>query len=81
MDIGHNWTSIYRSQSFQYTYCDLLEFDFCKYDLAGNLLNHLLTNLETRPIQRLKAGDSDWKQNGVLKKFDQREFVKEPFPL
>ena len=34
------------------------------YDLAGDLLGHLLTNLESNSISSLNAANSDWKSAG-----------------
>lgn len=41
----------------------------CGYDAAGKVLEHLLTNVPTNPISSLSAMDSDWANNGVLRKF------------
>ena len=45
------------------------------YDMAGDLLEHLLTNLEKNPIKNLAPYDNDWASKGVLKKFFQSEFL------
>ena len=47
----------------------------CGFDAAGNCLKHLLTNLETSPLAALKSKSENWKNEGVLKKFNQQEFL------
>ena len=45
--------------------------------MAGNILKHLLTNLKADavPVSDWSPGDTDWKSKGVLKKFQQSEFL------
>ena len=52
-------------------------FGAARWDLAGNLLKYLLTNLQTGAIPESdwQAGDTDWKNKGVLRKFQQYEFL------
>jgi len=47
----------------------------CGFDAAGNLLKHLLTNLENSPLSELKAKSENWKDEGILMKFNQHEFI------
>lgn len=48
-----------------------------KYDLAGNILKYLLTNLQTGAIPEAdwKEGDTDWRSKGIMKKFYQSEYL------
>ena len=45
----------------------------CKFDLAGNILRFIYENLDKH--FRLKDKIDDWKSLGVLRKYDQHEFV------
>ena len=49
----------------------------CAFDTAGRLLSHILTNLENSPIAALKPRNEKWQDAGVLKKFNQREFLED----
>ena len=44
----------------------------CGFDTAGQILTHLLPNIDGSFIQ---AKDLDWMTKGQMMKFDQREFV------
>jgi len=48
-----------------------------KYDLAGNLLKHLTTNLATGaiPVDQWAEGNPNWREMGVLRQFYQDEFL------
>lgn len=46
------------------------------YDTVGNMLEYVLTNLQTtNPISSLNAGDTDYQSKGVLRRFSQWEFL------
>ena len=70
MEVGHYVPSIFEQSK------GLSPPNGVQYDVAGNLLKFLLTNLKTNPIpeSEWKPGDADWKNKGVLKKFYQAEF-------
>lgn len=40
-----------------------------------NTFNHLLTNLPTGAVGSIASADFNWRQNGVLRRFKQKEFV------
>lgn len=46
------------------------------YDTVGVMLEYLLTNLQTDPISSLNAADANYKDNGVLRRFSQKEFIE-----
>lgn len=48
-----------------------------QYDLSGELLKYLLTNLKTGsvPASDWAPADTDFRNKGVMKKFNQKEFV------
>jgi hypothetical protein len=58
-------------------------YDFAgmgNYDVAGELLSFLLTNIETNAISSLNDSTEDWQSAGVLRRFKQKEFVEDvPF--
>ena len=46
------------------------------YDTVGVMLEYLLTNLQTNPISSLNAADANYNDNGVLRRFSQKEFIE-----
>jgi len=46
------------------------------YDTMGVMLDYLLKNLQTDPISSLNSADLNYKDNGVLRRFSQKEFVE-----
>lgn len=64
-DIGHEIPTIFDENN-----------DFT-YDMAGDLLSHILTNLETNSIASLNEANADWESAGVLRRFNQWEFVSD----
>lgn len=69
-EVKHEFPSIYSPNEF----LNPSKFD---YDLVGNFLKHLLTNLETGAIaeDEWKVGDTEWASKGVMRKFYQHEFL------
>ena len=47
----------------------------CGYDSAGEVLSFLLPNVENSTVTEIAERDLDWQSQGVLKKFNQKEFV------
>lgn len=45
------------------------------YDMAGDLFEHVLTNLQEDPIESLEEADLEYTSNGVWRRFDQQEFT------
>lgn len=39
------------------------------------MFEYVLTNLEVNPITSLKPADPDYKDNGIFRRFDQRDFL------
>lgn len=70
MDVGHEIPSAFASNQ-------LLNPSNSPYDLSGNMLKHLMANLQTNaiPTGEWGEGDTNWWQKGVLKKFYQDEFL------
>ena len=50
---------------------------FCGYDTAGKILTHLLFNIIKSNVteENWKPKFKDWASKGILKTFDQHEFV------
>jgi hypothetical protein len=42
----------------------------CGYDLAGDMLSHMLPNIVGSEITELAAKDTDWKNKGELRQFN-----------
>lgn len=63
--IGHEVPSLYYIDP-DYSY---------SYDLAGDLFEHLLTNLESNSVSSINDATSDWQSAGIYKRFLQTEFV------
>lgn len=42
----------------------------CGYDLAGDMLSHMLPNIVGSEITELAARDPDWKNKGELRQFN-----------
>lgn len=47
----------------------------CGFDWAGMVLEKLLPNMPESNITEIGARDENWKKNGILRKFYQREFL------
>lgn len=47
----------------------------CGYDWAGKVLQHLLPNVPGSNITEIGGKDEDWKRNGILRRFNQLEFI------
>lgn len=46
------------------------------YDTVGTMLAYVLKNLEVDPISELQLADLNFKDNGVLRRFSQWEFLE-----
>jgi hypothetical protein len=51
----------------------------CGYDTAGNILKYLLPNIVNSTITEVNERTDDWRSQGIVKKFDQQEFVDQAF--
>ena len=49
------------------------------YDLAGNLFDHLLTNLANNAVSSINDPSTSWETLGSFRRFDQQEFVDDGF--
>lgn len=47
----------------------------CGYDWAGKVLNHLLPNVPGSNITEIMPPNDNWKDTGILRKFNQLEFL------
>jgi len=47
----------------------------CGYDLTGKILSHLYTNATSNSISALEPMDNEWRSKGILRVFEQREFI------
>jgi poly(3-hydroxybutyrate) depolymerase len=45
------------------------------YDLAGDLFDHLLKNLENNSLSTINAPTTSWESVGSFRRFNQQEFV------
>ena len=74
LDVGHAVPATYPSSSHWF-----YNPTGVAYDLSGNMLRHLITNVEgsgsSGTIREWVAADPDWRSKGVLKKFYQNEFL------
>ena len=49
------------------------------YDLAGDMFDHILKNLENNSVTTVNDGSSSWESLGSFRRFDQQEFVDDGF--
>ena len=63
-EVGHNVPSIFRTNEGQMAY-----------DLAGDLFDHLLKNLEENSVTAVNAATTSWETVGSFRRFNQQEFV------
>ena len=47
----------------------------CGYDTAGEILKYLLPNIVNSTVTEIQDRTDDWRSQGIVKRFDQREFV------
>jgi hypothetical protein len=79
-DMAHTWaTDVEPTKRAPVTDCQSAGkggVSNCGIDVAKDMLQHLLTNVPGGPSS-LNPKSADWREMGILRKFDQTEFFEE----